>query len=562
VLRITHASALGGTGASGNTEVANGARLELSGGITVASESLIITGNGGNSQGALHSVSGINTWAGTVTIGGAGTRIGGAAGATLIISGNITDGTNTFGLAIRTADGMSNTVILSGSGSDYGGDTEIVVGTLRIAGGDNRLPIGTILRIGNSPDLSEARFDLNGLNQQVGGLASLGATMFKNVTSATAGTLTINNVVAASTYAGTITGAVAITKTGSFTQTFSGLNTYSGATNINGGTLAATVANSLSANSAVTLANVASASLNVTDLNQTIGSLAGGGATGGNVVLGSATLTTGRNNTNTAYAGVISGTNGKIVKEGSGSFALNGVNTYTGATTVKAGTLIVGGSVSGSVATVGDVASGVTEAVLMGGNGAVSGTAALAGISGVTSGARIDAGAVANTAGVLNTGTFSLTNSAHLSLHIGGTTAGGNNTTGYDRINVLGSASASLSGGTLDLFDITTGVGVFAEGSILFLVVNNGAGGVSTLPGMITLNGALVSDPASIFIGGMQFYLVNNANFDGLTGPSGGTMTGGNDLALIAVPEPASWMTMMLGTGLVVGLRRFRRRRG
>ena len=51
------------------------------------------------------------------------------------------------------------------------------------------------------------------------------------------------------------------------------------------------------------MANVAGATLDITGFNTQIGSLAGGGATGGNVTLGAATLTTGGNNTNTSYAG-------------------------------------------------------------------------------------------------------------------------------------------------------------------------------------------------------------------------------------------------------------------
>ena len=83
--------------------------------------------------------------------------------------------------------------------------------------------------------------------------------------------------------------------------------------------------------------------------SETIGSLAGGGAAGGNVTLGAGTLTTGTA-TSTTYAGVISGTGG-LTKVGTGVFTLTGNNTYTGTTTVSAGTLEVGsGGTSGSIA--------------------------------------------------------------------------------------------------------------------------------------------------------------------------------------------------------------------
>src|SRR5204862_1069945 len=67
---------------------------------------------------------------------------------------------------------------------------------------------------------------------------------------------------------------------------------------------------------------------------ETIGSLAG---TGGSVVL-NAGLTTGGDNTSTAFGGVISGV-GSLTKNGTGTFTLSGANTYSGGTTVNAGTL-------------------------------------------------------------------------------------------------------------------------------------------------------------------------------------------------------------------------------
>ena len=75
--------------------------------------------------------------------------------------------------------------------------------------------------------------------------------------------------------------------------------------------------------------------------NQTIGSLAG--VAGSSVKLGSGFLTTGGNNSNTAFAGAITGTGG-IVKTGSGTFTISGANTYSGGTTVNAGKLLVAAS--------------------------------------------------------------------------------------------------------------------------------------------------------------------------------------------------------------------------
>jgi autotransporter-associated beta strand protein len=131
-----------------------------------------------------------------------------------------------------------------------------------------------------------------------------------------------------------------LTKTNTGTLILSGNNTYSGATNINAGTLRVAGGNGIGDASAVVLANVASAILDLNGSNETIGSLAGGGAAGGNVTLGAGTLTTGGNNTSTTYSGVMSGTGG-LTKVGTGTMTLAGANTYTGATNINGGTLSI-----------------------------------------------------------------------------------------------------------------------------------------------------------------------------------------------------------------------------
>lgn len=172
-----------------------------------------------------------------------------------------------------------------------------------------------------------------------------------------------------------ITGNNGITKGGTGNLTLSGANDYLGQTTVAQGVLTMGAVNTLPSTTDLVLANsntnplnTPNTSLNVRtriDLNnndQTIRSLAGGGAFGGDVLLGSATLTlNGIDNTDATYGGVISGT-GKIVKTGLGRQTLNGANTYTGGTDVLGGTLVVNGSIGG-VTTV----NGGT----LGGNGSV-----------------------------------------------------------------------------------------------------------------------------------------------------------------------------------------------
>jgi autotransporter-associated beta strand protein len=78
--------------------------------------------------------------------------------------------------------------------------------------------------------------------------------------------------------------------------------------------------------------------------------------TGGQAVA----LSIGNNNANTTYAGVISGS-GSITKIGTGAFTLSGVNTYSGGTTVNAGTLnLSGGGASGRIRGALTINSGAT----------------------------------------------------------------------------------------------------------------------------------------------------------------------------------------------------------
>ena len=158
--------------------------------------------------------------------------------------------------------------------------------------------------------------------------------------------------------------------------------------------------------SAVTLANAAGATLNLNSFSDTIFSLSGGGSTGGNVTLGSGTLTIGDTSATSTFSGVISGSGG-LTQQGTGTFTLAAANTYTGSTTINAGRLIVGGTTGSlgtgavtdnavlqfnltTIVTVGNVISGTGSLTT-----AASGTVTLSAANTYTGATTISAGTLA-----------------------------------------------------------------------------------------------------------------------------------------------------------------------
>ncbi len=240
---------------------------------------------------------------------------------------------NTTFSGTMIVNGIASATPFAGSGIGVGGDTTgLQNADIQLNGTMELLNVG--IGWANSWGVNFAMGALSGSGVMVGNSSGDSFT-----------TVTLGNTNDGGVFSGVIANgsgdALSFIKTGTGTETLSGDNTYTGSTTIDGGTLQVRSADALPTNTAVTLANVAGAALNLNGFNVTIGSLAGGGAVGGNVTLGSGTLTTGGNNTNTTYSGVISGTGGLTV-QGTGIFTLGAASTYTGATTVN-GTLNLGG---------------------------------------------------------------------------------------------------------------------------------------------------------------------------------------------------------------------------
>jgi fibronectin-binding autotransporter adhesin len=205
------------------------------------------------------------------------------------------------------------------------------------------------------------------------------------------------------TFSGLISGTGGVAQVGPGVTTLTAINTYAGPTMIAAGTLMAGTPNSLPGLTAVTVASAGT--LDLAGFDQTIGSLAGAGG----VALGSATLTTGADNTSTEFSGVISG-GGSLDKVGTGTFILSGANTYAGGTTISAGTLQLGdGGATGSI--VGDVvdngALAFDRSDIASFTGVVSGTGSVSQIgtgTTVLTGANIYTGSTTISAGTLQLG--------------------------------------------------------------------------------------------------------------------------------------------------------------
>lgn len=184
---------------------------------------------------------------------------------------------------------------------------------------------------------------------------------------------------------GQLIGTGSLNKNGSGMLTVAnmGTNTFTGPVLINAGTVQISGSdNRLPTNAAVTLGNAVGATLDLNNVNQSIGSLAGGGTTGGEVKLGSATLTL-RGTTGTTYGGVISG-NGSLLKTNSGTQILTGANTYSGGTIITNSGVLMVQNTTGS-----GLGSGNVDIESLGqlwiGNGTAAGTVSASTITNNTS---------------------------------------------------------------------------------------------------------------------------------------------------------------------------------
>ena len=465
----------------------------------------------------------------------------GTANSTLTLAGLTAN--RTFAGVIK--DGPTNTISLVMNSS---GRTQTLNGANTFSG-STTVGNGT-LALGNNLALQNSALDTSGsgtitlasgiTTPTLGGLIgskNLSLVITGNYSLVTA--LTLNPSTGASnTYSGNITNGAAVmtlTKTGSGTQILSGNNTYTGATTISAGTLqfaktaslyngtaASWTASNISVGSGATLAlNVGGSGEfstgNVTTILTNLGGL-GGSVTNNGLQAGSAigfdtTNASGSNFTVTDTLANSTGTGGGAIgltKLGSGALTLTANNTYTGATTIRAGTLEIGstgllggGSYSGNISNSATFLFGSTSNHTL--SGVISGSGVL---NKNGSGSLVLSGNNTYTGGTqINGGT----------LKMGGAKAlGGNATT----VAVATGATLDLNGQsmtTANTYAITlNGTGVSGAGAL----TNTGA--AATYFGTVALAG-----DSTIQIGANALTLGNSTSANGITGSYNLTVGGG-----------------------------------
>ncbi|MGO7837462.1 autotransporter outer membrane beta-barrel domain-containing protein [Rhizobium johnstonii] len=267
--------------------------------------------------------------------------------ASLTGNGNILLGNANFSIGGVGGSGSFSGVI-SGSGSV----TKSGAGTLGLFGNNSfsggMTVVGGTLAVSSSASLGDGSttntLTLDGGTLQTFGSVASPAARGVVIGSAGATVDTNGNAV---TFAGGVSGAGQLTKTGAGTLTLSGNNTRSGDTEIDQGRLAVQNGGALADDARVNIADLAGAGLDVAT-SETIGSLSGGGLSGGDVSLSNAAiLTVGGDDSSSTFGGSITG-DGSLIKTGSGLFQLTGNSTYTGDTDVLDGTLSVNGSLTGA----------------------------------------------------------------------------------------------------------------------------------------------------------------------------------------------------------------------
>jgi len=380
----------------------------------------------------------------------------------------------TFGGALTSSGGTltksgAGTLTLSGANT-YTGGTTVGAGTLAL-GASNRLPDTGALAV------SGGTFALGAFNDTVGAV-----TLTSGALTGTGGVLTGSAyAVESGTVSAALAGAGALTKSTAGTVTLSGANTYTGGTAVNAGTLALGSSGALGSTGAISFAGgtLQFSASNATDYSARFAAVA------------SQAFNFDTNGQAVTLASALASSGGTLTKLGAGTLTLSGANTYTGATTISAGTLQIGaGGTSGSVAggsIVNHAALAFNRGDALTYSGVISGAGALTKLGAGTltlSGANTYTGAT-----TINAGQIKLDGSAPGSAFtVNGGILSGGGTVGALTIASGGSLAPGNSPGTL-----SAGATTFAGGGAFNWELNSTAGTAGADPGwdLLSISGAL-----------------------------------------------------------------------
>lgn len=599
---LTGPSANEGTNTSlgtGDVTVASGAQLVLAGNnLTIANNVTVNAGNptingltgalvGGRQDGVS-----ANEITGTVTLGGSG-DVGVStwwSDKTLELSGQVT---GTGNLRVVNANGGSNEgsiVILSNSSNDYSGDTIVdsggINGTTQILrlGSDNVLPNGA----GKGNVTVNGTLDVNGQTDTINGLSGSGSVTLG------AGSLTVGDNNATSTFGGVVSGSGSLTKGGTGTHTLAGTNTYTGGTTVNEGTLSlATGGGSGAIRGTLTINSGADVQLNATDAL---------GFNGGGVSVETINVNGGTLNNNVAgnngLRASLNLTGGTVTSSGGGTFQIDpglgasiSSNASAAQSTVSSNIEIRGPSTSlaigvadGAATTDLEISGAMSNSTFDGGsaNGITksgSGTLVLSGNNTYTGPTVVENGILSLSASGSINSTESISIDAGATLNVGsgysfagfdGSITGNGDVTGdltlpsgatiapgdsigtltfSAALEILGALTLEVDASTADRLLVGGQLTIGSGAMLTFIEEATPTAPVIQLATYDTLVGTF--DPGNI--------TAQPANYDiDYTYDFGGGVMG---IALVAVPEASSFLAMGLVTGIFTCRLSRRRRR-
>ncbi len=493
----------------------------------------IVTQSGGSVTTSILSVGNASTGSytmggGTLSLGSLNIADGGGGNGTFTLNGGTVSASATSEIGASTGTG---TLTINGGTIDINAALDASNGT---GSGTINLNGGTLgfqrISLGAAGESGTLNFN-GGTLQSVGGstkqidsgvitvVQAGGAIIDLN----SEGSVTIASAMThASTLGTTVDGGLVVENTGGTASvlTLSGVNTFTGDTVIDGGTL--TLGNSLALEDrSLNYNNQGGVFSFGSETSATLGGLKGAES----LAIGSVALTVGNNNQNTTYSGTLSGVTGSLTKIGTGALTLSNANTYSGATVVNVGSLLVNGSLSST--------SGVTVAAttagnaVLGGTGTVSSSVVVGG--GTGTGLSIVQPAVEGTIGTMNTGALTFSSNSKLTFDLNS-----NNAT-IDLLNITG--TLTLGSGTALLSGTDLGSAVLSAGTILTLA--------ETTMGISGFFSGYADGSDLTF--GNNVYQINY-----------GTLSGYSDditLDVVAVPEPPLVGLLLFAAGGLMGWR-------